>query len=163
MNPGAIASRNKLKMRQKRHTESFLQEKDNQYGTAQKFLNVINDSLSKCVGIGDYYDDDDEDKFDVSILFQTYDDNSVAIGYWDSEKYLLDSDFIYKRFCYLCSEEKRILSAQELYAWLFEIGLLQPYDEAERLRQKPLRGIKFSEGYRAYSYKECFCIPMNIV
>lgn len=120
---------------------------------AQQFLNTIRVTLKKCFVLADY-----PHCGDIWILFPTYDDEAVTVGYVneDDNSYLLDSDFIYKRFLKLRPENSILLNKQTYYSELFRIGVLKPY---KLFQHKPLYRLRLERD----SYRQYFCISGGLV
>lgn len=133
---------------------------------AHQFLYIINDTLQKCVGVGSCFEGEEHD---VVLVFQAYDDVQFPIGYADLEYenkwcYLLDSKFIYKRYCHFKDNiyKDEIFDSRcgksEYYSSLFRLGILKPYGESN----KPLCKVRF-DYYSKPDYKKCFCISSDLI
>lgn len=135
--------------------------------TAHQFLYIVNDTLQRCEGVGAPFAGKGHD---VSLLFRAYDDVQFDIGYADEGFYLLDSDFIYERYCHFWRKNfkqnhneifGREREKSDYYALLFQLGIIESYGKLK----KPLCKIRFnsSSADKPDSYKKCFCIFTKFV
>lgn len=140
---------------------------------AEIFLELIKDTLERCQGLdwGEF-----EKKIEFSLLFETYDAETLSIGYVGEDVYLLDSKFIHQRFGYFLRETGEdfgikfyaepffgdmLYEGQErLYARLFQIGILTPYKKS---KTKPICTIWYNKGSEFEEQTECICIPKRYV
>ncbi len=91
------------------------------------FFGIIRDTLKRCAGIRNY----DYYKWGTEcIWFNTYDDESILIGCLEKGNFILDSEFIYKRFrSYLKKQNeiallRDISSSFEFFKALYSQGIL---------------------------------------
>ena len=131
---------------------------------AHQFLYIVNDTLQKCEGVGFLYDEKEEPEHLITLVFQAYDDVHFPIGYADKGCYLLDSKFIYKRYCHFSDNiyKDEIFDSRcgksEYYSSLFRLGILKPYGESK----EPVCKVRF-DYYSKPDYKKCFCISSDLI
>ena len=131
---------------------------------AHQFLYIVNDTLQKCEGVGFLYDEKEEPEHLITLVFQAYDDVHFPIGYADKGCYLLDSKFIYKRYCHFRDNiyKDEIFDSRcgksEYYSSLFRLGILKPYGESK----EPVCKVRF-DYYSKPDYKKCFCISSDLI
>lgn len=125
-----------------------------QANMAQQFLDTIRVTFGECTVLDDY-----SQLHNCWLSFPTYDGEEIVIGYLKKKEniYLLDSDFIYKRFLWLHSKGPSYMKKKEYYSELFRIGVIKPY---MRFYRKPLCHLKI-EKYKPRRWY--FCISSNLV
>lgn len=126
---------------------------------AEKFLEVIKDTLERCEGCdwGKY-----EKGIEFILFFNLYDHESLEIGYVGKDIYLLNSDFIYRRFRYSIRKTYFDIPTDKstIYTKLFQMGILTPYRKS---KTKPIHTIWYNKGLDSARQTECICIPMEFV
>lgn len=155
--------------KEKKYTPLPIEALYQQAKLAEIFLELIKDTLERCHRLcwGEY-----ERKIEFSLLFETYDAESLPIGYVGENVYLLDSKFIHQRFGYFWTKTRKdfgkefyagslyedILFEDEerFYARLFQIGILTPYKKS---KTKPICTIWYNKGSEFEEQTECICIP----
>ena len=93
----------------------------------REFLAIVEDTLKKCMGIDIVaFDEDDEREFEIVLLFNTYDNEFEEIGYVKDCDYLLNHDFIFKRYLFLCKNDRQSYEKMKYFVELLSAGVLKP-------------------------------------
>lgn len=123
-----------------------------QVDMAQHFSDVLRKTLKQCLFISNY----PQNGHDNWLLFPTYDDELLTIGFIENGNYLLDSDFIYKRIYKFHPKDSPLPEQSKYYSELFHIGILKPYNRFFPKSQCKLR----IDGKQRKRY---FCIPQSVI
>ncbi len=127
----------------------------------QHFLDVVKDTLEKCEGVSLTGLVDDKEKVsDIALLFHTYDNEFLEIGYARDGMYFLDSDFIYNRFCFYKTKETLHYDKLNLYAELLKTGILFPRRKG---KADPLHKVNFTLESNKTKYVKYICVSSSYV
>lgn len=123
------------------------------------FLDVVKDTLEKCEGVSLMGLADDKERVsDIALLFHTYDHEFLEIGYAREGMYFLDSDFIYKRFCFYKTKKTLHYDKLNLYAELLQTGILFPCGKG---KADPLHKVDFTLESKKTKYVKCICVSSS--